>query len=81
MFVRLFCSVVLLAISLSLASMAPAEAQGKGKGKGVGNAQKVVSGQVIRRKGGGDSTAFRVTRSDRILDNGLFATDGFMWAA
>ena len=60
-------------------------AEARGKGKGVGNAQKVVSGEVSGRKGGGDSTAFRVTRSDRrnedrsarILDNGVFATNGF----
>ena len=85
MFVRLFCSIVLLTITLSLASMAPAEAKGKGKGRGVGNTQNVVSGEVFGRKGGGDSTAFRVTRSDRrnkersgrILDNSVFATDVF----
>ena len=66
-------------------TLASGTAHGKGKGKGVGNARKVVSGQIFVRKGGGDSSAFRVTRSDRrnkhrsarILDNGVFATGVF----
>jgi len=78
-------AIVTAVAALAIGFAAMAEAQGKGKGKGVGNARKVVSGQIFVRKGGGDSTAFRVTRSDRrnkersgrILDNSVFATDVF----
>ena len=78
-------AIVTAVAALAIGFAAMAEAQGKGKGKGVGNARTVVSGQIWVRKGGGDSTAFRVRRSDRrnedrsvrILDNGVFATNGF----
>ena len=77
--------IVALAIAAVLAQPASAGPRGKGQIKAVGKAHGALSAPGIGNSGRRDGTTIRVIRRNggddrrvvRILDNGLFATDGF----
>ena len=77
--------IVALAIAAVLAQPASAGPRGKGQIKAVGKTHGVLSAPGIGNRGRRDGTTIRVIRRNegddhrvaRILDNGLFATDGF----
>ena len=77
--------IVALAIAAVLAQPASAGPRGKGQIKAVGKAHGALSAPGIGQSGRRDGTTIRVIQRNggddhrivRILDNGLFATDGF----
>ncbi len=77
--------IVALAVAAVLAQPASAGPRGKGQIKAVGKAHGAISAPGIGNSGRRDGTTIRVIRRNggddrrvvRILDNGLFATDGF----
>ena len=77
--------IVALAIAAVLAQPASAGPRGKGQIKAVGKAHGAIWAPGIGQSGRRDGTTIRVIRRNegddhrivRILDNGLFATDGF----
>ena len=77
--------IVALAVAAVLAQPAAAEPRGKGQIKAVGKVHGAISAPGIVKSGRRDGTTIRVIRRNkgddhrvaRILDNGLFVTDGF----
>ena len=80
-----FLPIVALAIAAVLAQPASAGPRGKGQIKAAGKAHGAIWAPGIGQSGRRDGTTIRVIRRNqgddhrvvRILDNGLFATDGF----
>ena len=77
--------IVALAVAAVLAQPASAGPRGKGQIKAVGKAHGAIWAPGIGNRGRRDGTTIRLIRRNggddrrvvRILDNGLFATDGF----
>ena len=77
--------IVALAVAAVLAQPASAGPRGKGQIKAVGKVHGAISAPGIVKSGRRDGTTIRVIQRNggddhrvvRILDNGLFATDGF----